>query len=89
MHFLRLLPDHPDPLLLGQLQALLLPDRVIDVRSLFKSCDEVEAMTAPYTTEDRIFGYKSPLTITDFLDKGKLADCSNQLKRSSGFTLIY
>ncbi|MDR2119054.1 MAG: class I mannose-6-phosphate isomerase [Tannerellaceae bacterium] len=74
--------------LLERLLALR-PDRVIDTRRLFKSCAEVEAMTAPYMTADRIFGYKSSFTLADFLDKEKLTDCRQQLQHLSGFTLLY
>jgi mannose-6-phosphate isomerase class I len=68
---------------------VLRPNKVIDTRNLFKSSPEVEAMTAPYMTDDRIFGYKSSFTIADFLDKEKLTDCRNKLNTLSGLTLIY
>ena len=33
----------------------LAPDRFIDTRDLFKSAEDIEAMTYPYLTDDRLF----------------------------------
>lgn len=74
--------------LLEQLSALQ-PDRVIDTRDLFKSSPEIEEMTGPYMTDDRIFGYRSSFTISDFLDQEKVTVCRNELKGEAGFTFIY
>ena len=38
-----------------ELQALA-PDRFINTRDLFKSAEDIEAMTYPYLTDDRLFG---------------------------------
>lgn len=67
----------------------LCPDQVIDTRTLFRSHAEIEAMTAPYMTEDSLFGRRASFTITDFFDKEKLAVCKEELKNADGFILIY
>jgi len=69
--------------------SMLRPDHLIDMRTLFKSPAEIEAMTAPYMTDDRIFGYRSSFVMADFLDREKVADSINRLAGQSGFTLIY
>ena len=65
------------------------PEHLIDMRDIFKSSTEVEAMTAPYMTDNRIFGYRTCFRMTDFLDKGKMAACVNKLKEQQGLILIY
>ena len=50
-----------------ELQALA-PDRFINTRDLFKSAEDIEAMTYPYLTDDRLFGRRAHFSYTDFLD---------------------
>lgn len=45
---------------------------IIDVRSLYKSEEEVRKMTEVFLTNDVLFGYISPLRIDDYFDTEKL-----------------
>ena len=56
--------------LMRELQALA-PDRFINTRDLFKSAEDIEAMTYPYLTDDRLFGRRAHFSYTDFLDEEK------------------
>ena len=57
---------------------MLHPDNWIDTRDLFKSPDEIERMTFPYVTDDRLFGFRSHFSYRDFLDEGKVALCRGE-----------
>lgn len=72
----------------SQLKALA-PDRWIDACELYKSKKEIEAMTAPYMTDDRLFGKRASFTITDFFDEKELSVCRATLRQMDGLTLIY
>ena len=47
---------------------VLHPDVWIDAQSVFKSVDEVSAMTYPYVTDDRLFGYRAHFRYEDFMN---------------------
>lgn len=90
-HFVCVVECYPgvyDKELREQLQ-ILNPDRWIDSRDLFKPEAEIEAMTAPYMTDDRLFGKRTSFTITDFFCEEKLSACQSDLQQAKGFTLIY
>ena len=61
----------------------------IDTRDLFKSPVLIEEMTAPYMTEDSLFGYRSHFSYADFLDPAKVSACRKQIKEAQGTVLIY
>ena len=61
------------------LQALA-PDRFINTRDLFKSAEDIEAMTYPYLTDDRLFGRRAHFSYTDFLDEEKVNACRESLR---------
>ena len=42
-------------------------DRFINTPDLFKSAEDIEAMTYPYLTDDRLFGRRAHFSYTDFL----------------------
>ena len=46
----------------------LSPTLLIDTENLFKSPEDIERMTAPYMTEDSLFGYTSHFSYKNFLD---------------------
>ena len=71
-----------------ELQALH-PDLWIDAQSVFKSVDEVSAMTYPYVTDDRLFGYRAHFKYEDFMNPELLASAQKQVKESTGFVLVY
>lgn len=61
----------------------------IHTRSLFKPVSEIEAMTHPWLTDDRIFGRRSHLSYQDFLDEEKVAAWQKQLQEMSGLILVF
>lgn len=65
--------------LMRELQALA-PDRFINTRDLFKSAEDIEAMTYPYLTDDRLFGRRAHFSYTDFLDEEKVNACRESLR---------
>lgn len=77
---------HPE--LLEQL-AKLVPDKLIDTCSLFKSEEAIESMTRPYLTNDRLFGRSASLSYADYLDGEKVALCRKQLEALSGLIIVY
>ena len=68
---------------------MLHPDNWIDTRDLFKSPDEIERMTFPYVTDDRLFGFRSHFSYRDFLDEGKATLCREALREAKGWTIVY
>ena len=69
-----------------ELQALA-PDRFINTRDLFKSAEDIEAMTYPYLTDDRLFGRRAHFSYTDFLDEEKVNACRRDRFRSGQIDL--
>lgn len=67
----------------------MMPDLFIDTRDLFKSPKEIEKMTHPYVTDDRLFGRISHFTYDDFMDKELLDTCRKSLLGNRGFTIVY
>ena len=74
--------------LMRELQALA-PDRFINTRDLFKSAEDIEAMTYPYLTDDRLFGRRAHFSYTDFLDEEKVNACRESLRDEKGWTIVY
>ena len=67
----------------------LAPDRLIESDTLFKSAEEIEQMTYPYVTDDRLFGYRARFTYADFFDKERLASCRATLEEETGWTILF
>lgn len=44
-----------------------------DMRDMMKPVAEIEAMTQPYMTDDRLFGHRASLSLDDFIDNAKAA----------------
>ena len=70
---------------LSQLNA----DLWIDTKSVFKSVKEIEDMTYPYITDDRLFGYRSRFTYADFLDSAKVEAVHKQIEAQTGLVVVY
>ena len=68
---------------------VLHPDRWVDAQSVFKSVDEVSAMTYPYVTDDRLFGYRAHFRYEDFMNPELLVSARKQVKESAGFIVVY
>ena len=54
-------------------------DKVLHTEEFMKSEDEIVRMTAPFMTDDVLFGYLTNLRILDFFDTEKLADARNSV----------
>ena len=67
----------------------LAPDRLIESDTLFKPAEEIERMTYPYVTDDRLFGYRARFTYADFFDQERLAACRKALKEEQGWTILF
>lgn len=64
------------------------PTRLADSRSFFKSSEEIEALTRRYLTDDRLFGYRAPLSYSDFLDKEKINAFREEAAGLSGLIVL-
>ena len=65
-------------------------DRFVNTASLMKSPAQVEAMTRPYLTDDRLFGRRNTLTCADFFDQAKVDALRHELASDPhGLTIIY
>ena len=74
--------------LLEQL-ALLPVDERVDTRDLFRSEEEIEEMTRPFLTDDRLFGRRSSFSYADFLDNSKVEAFRRRLNQPQGVVLVY
>ena len=64
--------------------------RLHDTQAVFRSVGEVEAMTAPWITDDRLFGFRaSRFNYTDFLDPQKVDSMRKQIAAETGITIVY
>lgn len=64
-------------------------DVLIDTKDLFKATDEIEEMTYPYLTDDRLFGHMASFSYSDFFDSDKVESLRIQLKSMSGVVIVY
>lgn len=69
--------------------AKLSPNLLIDARLLFKPEAEIEAMTRPFLTDDRLFGRRAPLTYADYLDESKVIQLRTAMDELSGLIILY
>lgn len=69
---------------LGQIPHSLLTD----TRDLMRDEAEIEAMTRPWLTDDRLFGHRANFSIDDFLDPEKMASAKNEIAENRGLSII-
>lgn len=62
--------------------------RVVRMKDLMKPEARIREMTAPFVTDDVLFGYVTNLRITDFFDERKLAAVRAELATAGPDTLI-
>ncbi len=72
----------------AELQALQ-PALAIDTQTLFKPVKAITAMTYPYVTDDRLYGYHSHFTYADFLDADHVEAARRQISQAEGLVLVY
>ncbi len=83
-------PGTADREVLGAFLAGSDPALCIRAENLYKSEEEINRITFPDVTDDRIFGYMTRLTIIDFLDKDKLEQARKNLDEvEKGTVLLY
>lgn len=61
----------------------------ISTRSVFKSVEEVEVMTHPWLTDDRLFGRRAHFSYPDFMDAEKLASVRKTIAETKGLIVVY
>lgn len=61
---------------------------LIDSRDLMRDEAEIEAMTRPWLTDDRLFGHRANFSIDDFLDTEKMASAKNAIAEDNGLSII-
>lgn len=66
-----------------------LSEKWIDTRVLFKPAKEIEAMTHPYVTDDRLFGFRSHFSYADFLDEARVEETRRQLETATTTICVY
>lgn len=65
------------------------PTRWFNTAELFKPVEEVERMTYPYVTDDRLFGFRARFTYADFLVGERVDALRSQLREASGVSIVY
>lgn len=66
------------------------PDLVVLSSQSMKPAEEIQNLTYPDVTDDRIFGFITRLTIADFMDPKKLETAKNQITSlEKGVILVY
>lgn len=65
------------------------PTRWFNTAELFKPVEEVERMTYPYVTDDRLFGFRARFTYADFLVGEQVEALRSQLREASGVSIVY
>ena len=65
------------------------PTRWFNTAELFKPVEEVERMTYPYVTDDRLFGFRARFTYADFLVGERVEALRSQLREASGVSIVY
>lgn len=64
------------------------PELVVTSNDFFLSESEINALTFPDVTTDRIFGYRTRLNIKDFIDPAKLERYKKEIDDFSGGTIL-
>ncbi len=61
----------------------------IETQALFKSEEEIRAMTAPYITDDELFGYMTSLSLSDYFDEEKLDAARSAIAKHRGKVIVF
>ena len=70
--------------------ALTLGSNFHDTHTVFRMVEEVEKMTAPWITDDRLFGFRaSHFAYTNFLDMQKVDAMRTKIAAETGITIVY
>lgn len=71
-----------------QLQTLHF-EQTLNAATLYKSEAEIEGMTYPWLTDDRLFGRRAPFTFKDFFNSTKIDRFREELQQQPAHCLIY
>lgn len=82
-------PGVNDDEILNAIREELKPDALIMASDAWLSPEEIDALTYPDVTDDRIFGYMTRLTIDRFFDPEKLDGLRRDLKTMHGLIVVY
>ncbi|MGJ7025726.1 class I mannose-6-phosphate isomerase [Petrimonas sulfuriphila] len=63
--------------------------RLIDTLEIFKSENEINALTEQFLTEDILFGFYSILSISDYFDEEKLRFARESIEQASGTVIVF
>lgn len=69
--------------------ATLHPSLMIHSDQCFKGVEDIEKMTRPYLTDDRLFGRRAPFYYADFLDADKVKECREKIKAATRLVIVY
>ena len=62
---------------------------LIDTLEIFKSENEINALTEQFLTEDILFGFYSILSISDYFDEEKLRFARESIEQASGTVIVF
>ncbi len=82
-------PGVHDTEILQAIREQLKPEKLIMASDALLSPGEIDALTGPDVTDDRIFGYMTRLTIERFFNPEKLEALRNDLADTEGLTVVY
>lgn len=63
--------------------------RLIDTLEIFKSENEINALTEQFLTEDILFGFYSNLSISDYFDEEKLRFARESIEQASSTVIVF
>ena len=64
------------------------PTVLYTMDELYKSAEEIERMTAPILTDDVLFGHKTYLDLTDYLDSPKIAEAQAKIDAAKELSIV-
>lgn len=82
-------PGVADDELLPALVRGLRPDEVVNALDIFPDGEELTRRMEPFLTDDRVRGVMCYGTISDFIDRDRLALAQDQARRAKGLVLVY
>lgn len=74
---------------LAQHLATLQPSLMIHSADFFKGVEEVEAMSYPYLTDDRLFGRRASFRYPDFMNEEKMQAYREKIKEAKGLVIVW
>lgn len=78
---------HPEEL--AQHLAALQPSLIIHSEEFFKGVEEIETMTYPYLTDDRLFGRRASFRYPDFLDESRMKAYREKINKATGLVIVW